>query len=189
MFWLKKNRLKNALKANNLIHDAIVMGVADKFIEEEKLENDEFGLQLLARALNWAIPNLTYDFEKDLEGIEDDDIKRRLIEEEDEIFKKGLNILNSDQVVCNLATFYVAYEIYLIDTLFNENEKKQYTGLVRMRKFMFQNLDQGPDLTSPDFSKNYKELFVEFNNKYGAYGKFIEKKTVDELFSFVRNGL
>lgn len=186
MFWTKKSKLRQALKANKLIHDAIVMSIADKYIQEENLENNAFGLQLLGRALNWAIPDLSYDFDKDLEAVEDEEIKRKLKENEDQIFIKGLDILNSDSVAETLITYYVSYEIYLIDALLNEDEKSRYPGLVRMRKFIFQCLDQEPDVMSPDFLDKYKELFIKFNNKYGEYGKLLKKETIDLLFVLYR---
>ena len=48
MFFVKA-RIKKTLEANDLIHDAIVMGVADKYILEENLGKEDFGLQLLGR--------------------------------------------------------------------------------------------------------------------------------------------
>jgi len=185
MLWFKKNKLKKALEANNLIHDAIVMSIFDKYYKDESLTDDSFESQLLARALNWAIPDLKYDIKNDLEKLEDEKIKRRMIEEENKIYEKGLEILNSE-VAGDVATFYVAYEIYLADMLFDESEKKNYIGLERMRKFMFQSLDSEPDVSSPDFCEKYKELFIKFNNEYGPYGKVLSEKTIDNLFYFIK---
>jgi len=189
MLWLKKRKFKKGLEANKLIHDAIVMGIADKYIEEENLRNNDFELQLLGRALNWAVPDLEYDFEGDLEKIEDKEIKKKIMEEEDKIFEKGLYILNSDPVVEDLITHYISYEMYLAGALFDEDEKKQHSGLERMRKFLFQNLDPELDVMSKDFCKNYKKLFVQFNNKYGSYGKLLNKETINTSFSFIENGV
>ncbi len=66
MFWFTKNKYKNSLKANDLIHDAISMGVFDKYFKIDKLENDEYGLLLLARSLNWLVPRQDYNFDNDI---------------------------------------------------------------------------------------------------------------------------
>ena len=184
MGWLKNKQLSRALEANSLIHDAIVMGIADKYIQEENLEDNPFGLNLLARALNWAIPRQDYVFEKDVEKVEDEESRRRFKEDEDQIFKKGLEILNSDPLIEKVATHYVAYQIFLINTLFPKAETK-FPGIIRMRKFLAQTTEREPDTADSDFKKSYKTLFESFNDEYGKYGKTLEQKTIDSLFSLL----
>jgi hypothetical protein len=182
MFWITKNRLKKSLEANGLIHDAIVMGIADKYIQEEDLGNDDFGLQLLGRSLNWAIPNLDYNFENDLRKVEDKEFKRRLVEDENQIFKKGLIILNSDSLLEQLISYYVSYEIYLVGNLFPQGGEREYPGIVRMKKFLFQSTEKEPDVQSSDFKEIYKKLFIRFNDEYGKYGKTLKTQTIDSIF-------
>jgi hypothetical protein len=185
MLWITKNRIKKSLESNRLIHDAIIMGVADKLIKEGNLENDEFGLQLSGRALNWAIPNLSYNFENDLEKVENEEIKKRLKGDQDQIFKKGLEILNSDPLMEQLISHYDAYEIYLVNTLFPIDGEKRYPGITRMKRFLFQTTEKEPDVKSSNFKDDYKKLFVRFNNEYGIYGKTLETELIDSLFSFL----
>src|SRR3989344_1222883 len=149
MFFLKA-RTKKALEANGLIHDAILMGVADKYISEENLGHEDFGLQLLGRALNWAIPNLNYDFSDDITKVENQQFRGKLLQDENQIFKKGLTILNADPLIEKLVTHYVAYEICLVNKLFPRDAEKSHPGMIRMRKFMFQTLEE-PDIEAPNF--------------------------------------
>jgi len=185
MFWITKNRLKKSLEANGLVHDAVLMGIADKYIKEESLTNDDFGLQLLGRSLNWAVPNLDYNLENDLDKVENDEFKKRLKEDEGQIFKKGLEILNSDPLIERLISCYAAYEIYLVDTLFPQDGAGKHSGILRMKEFLFQRTEKEPNVQSPDFKETYKRLFVEFNNKYGQYGKILKTQTIDSLFSLL----
>lgn len=185
MFWLTKNKLKKALEVNKLIHDAIVMGISDKYIEEEKLQKNDFGLLLLGRALNWAIPDLNYNFENDIENVEDVEFKKQFKENNDQIFYKGMAIVNQDSNLEKLIIFYITYEIYLVNNLFPKNNEEKYPGLTRMKKFLFQSLEKEPEVNSPDFKENYKNLFIKFNNEYGKYGKILKKETIDSLFSFL----
>ncbi len=185
MFWTKKIKLKNALKLNNLIHDAIIMSIFDKYYKEESLENNNFELQLLGRALNWAVPDPGYVFENDLDRVEDGELKERLKEDEDQIFIKGLDILNSDPLLISLVTSYITYEIYLLTALFPKNTDQKYPGIIRMKKFLFQTLEKEPDIKSINFREDYKELFISFNNEYGKYGKILKQETIDSLFSFI----
>ncbi len=147
--------------------------------------NDDFGLQLLGRSLNWAVPNLGYDFKNDIEKVENERFKKRLKEDEDQIFKKGLEILNSDPLIDRLISCFVAYEIYLVGKLFPQDGEEKYPGIVRMKKFLFQRTENEPDVQSPDFKETYKSLFVEFNNEYGKYGKTLKTQTIDSLFSLL----
>lgn len=179
-----KEKFKKALEANGLIHDAIVAGICDKYITEENLKTDHFGLQLLGSALNWAVPNLNYNFTGDVNKIDNQEFKKRLQQDEDQIFKKGLSILNSDPLIEKLATFYVAYEIYLVDILFPKDGEKRYPGVVRMRKFLFQTTEE-PDVESHNFKEEYKNLFVTFNQQYGKYGKTLKPETIESMFSFL----
>ena len=185
MFGLTKRGFKKGLEANGLIHDAIVMGVADKYIEEEKLEGNDFGMQLLGRALNWAIPNLNYDFKTDLDKVENGEFKNRLMTDEDQIFKKALSIVNSDQLLEKLITYYAAYEIYLINTLFPKDGEIRYSGVKRMKKLIVQSYEKEPDIHSPVFKETYKNLFIEFNSHYGKFGKVLKKETIDSLFHYI----
>jgi len=179
-----KEKFRKALDANGLIHDAIVAGICDKYIAEENLKTDDFGLQLLGRALNWAVPNLNYNFTDDVNKIDNQEFKKKLQQDEDQIFKKGLAILNSDPLIEKLATFYVAYEIYLVDILFPKNGEKRYPGVVRMRKFLFQTTEE-PNVESHNFKEEYKNLFVRFNQQYGKYGKTLKPETIESMFSFL----
>ena len=83
-----KEKFKQALDANGLIHDAIVMGISDKYIAEENLKTNDFSLQLLGRALNWAIPNLNYNFTNDVNKIDNQEFKKKLQQDEDQISKR-----------------------------------------------------------------------------------------------------
>jgi len=179
-----KEKFKKALDANSLIHDAIVTGICDKYIAEDNLKTDDFGLQLLERALNWAVPNLNYNFIDDVNKIDNQEFKKKLQQDEDQIFKKGLSILNSDPLIEKLASFYVAYEIYLVDILFPKDCEKSYPGVVRMRKFLFQTTEE-PDVESYNFKEEYKNLFVKFNQQYGKYGKTLKLETIESMFSFL----
>lgn len=179
-----KEKFKQALDANGLIHDAIVMGISDKCIAEENLKTNDFGLQLLGRALNWAVPNLNYNFTNDVNKIDNQEFKKKLQQDEDQIFKKGLAILNSDSLIEKLATFYVAYEVYLVDILFPKDGEKRYPGVIRMRKFLFQTTEE-PDVESHNFKEEYKNLFVKFNQQYGKYGKTLKLETIESMFSFL----
>ncbi|MFH0854145.1 MAG: hypothetical protein V1891_01500 [bacterium] len=183
MFWFTKNKYKNSLEANNLIHDALAMGVCDKYIKKDNLENDEYGLLLLARSLNWLIPRQDYNFDNDMEKIGNENFKNRLKEDEDKIFIKGLEIVNSDSVLEKLINHYVAYHIYLLNTLFPKNTEEKFPGIIRMRKILFQTTENEPDIKSPEFKENYKELFVKFNEEYGKYGKVLKEDTITALFS------
>lgn len=185
MFWFKKRKLKKALEANKLIHDAIVMGVADKYIEEENLKNDDFELQLLGRSLNWAIPDLGYNFENDLNKVENETFKKRLKENEDQIFNKGLGVLNSDVLLESLIAFYITHEVCLIDALSVKNAAEIYPGITRMKKYLFQMTEKEPNIQSPDFRTDYKNLFIKFNESYGKYGKTLNRETIDSLFSLI----
>lgn len=185
MFFITNKKFKNALWANNLIHDAIIMGIFDKYFKEENLENNEFGLLLLGRSLNWAVPGPNYNFEDDLNKIESEDFKIRIKKDENQIFMKGLNILNSDQLLEKLITFYISYEIFLIKRLSPINNEKEYSGINRMNKFLAQTLMSQPNVRAPNFKEEYKKLFIEFNKIYGEYGKVLENKTIESLFSFV----
>jgi len=182
--FMTKEKFKKALDANGLIHDAIVAGICDKYIAEENLKTDDFGLQLLGRALNWAVPNLNYNFIDDVNKIDNQEFKKKLQQDEDQIFKKGLAILNSDTLIEKLATFYVAYEVYLVDILFPKDGEKRYPGVVRMRKFLFQTTEE-PDVESHNFKEEYKNLFVKFNQQYGKYGKTLKPETIESMFSFL----
>lgn len=182
---MRKTKFKKALEINKIIHETILMGVTDKYIKEEKLEKEDFGLQLLGRSLNWAIPDLNYDFEKDLDGVADEDFKKTLRKDEDQIFIKGLAIINSDYLLEKLITFYISYEMYLFNNLFSKDNENQYPGIKRMRKFIFQTLEKEPNIESSDFKEKYKNLFIEFNDKYGKYGKVLKKETIDSIFSFI----
>lgn len=185
MFWITKNRLKKSLEANGLIRDAIAMGITDKYIHEENIQIADFELQLLGRSLNWAVPNLNYNFESDLDEVENEEFKKRLKGDEDQIFKKGLEILNSNPSTERLISHYVAYEIHLVSTLFPQDGEKKYPGMLRMKKFLFQSTEKEPDTQSQDFMENYKNLFEKFNAEYGKYGKALKKETVDSLFSLI----
>ncbi len=180
--FFKKRVLKQALEANTLIHDALLMGVADRYIKEDGLGGDSYKLQLLGRALNWAIPNLNYNFENDLALVEDSEIRELLIKNENEIFEKGLEILNSD-LVGDLATFYIVYELYLVEALGLEKNINQYPGIRRMQKFIFQSLEEIPSINAESFFRDYKRLFIDFNEVYGKYGKKLNSESIDQLFS------
>ncbi len=54
-----------------------------------------------------------------------------------------------------------------------------------MKKFLFQRTENEPDVQSTNFKETYKNLFVEFNNKYGKYGKVLKTETIDSLFSLL----
>jgi hypothetical protein len=185
MLWFTKNIYKNALKGNNLIHDAIAMGIFDKYCKKENFEKDEYGLLLLARSLNWLIPRQDYVFDDDMENIENENFKQRLKEEEDKIFIKGLEIVNSDPALEKLINHYVVYHLYLLNALFPKNTEEKFPGTIRMKKILFQTNEKEPDIKSPDFKTTYKELFVQFNEEYGKYGKVLKDETVNSLFSFI----
>jgi hypothetical protein len=181
----KYEDIAKKLDANKVIRDAIVMGVADKYIEEENLTNDDFGLQLLGRSLNWAVPDLGYNFDNDLNKVENEGLKKRLKENEDQIFNKGLSILNSDALLERLIAFYITHEIYLIDALSVKNGAEIYPGIIRMKKYLFQMTEKEPNIQSPDFRTDYKNLFIKFNESYGKYGKTLKRETIDSLFSLI----
>lgn len=183
MFWFTKNKYKNSLRANNLIHDALVMGICDKYIKEDNLENDEYGLLLLARSLNWLVPRQDYNFDNDIEKIDSENFKNQLKKDEDKIFIKGLEIVNSDSVLEKLINHYVTYHIHLLETLFPKNTEEKFPGITRMKKSLFQSTESELDIKSPDFKENYKELFVKFNEEYGKYGKILKEDTITALFS------
>lgn len=178
-------RTKQALEANNLVHDAVLMSIADKYINEEDLANNDFGLQLLGRALNWAVPNPGYNFEKDLDKVENTEFKNRLRADENQIFQMGLKILNSDTLIEQLVAHYVAYEIHLLEKVSPKNTEERYPGIVRMKKFLSQSTEKEPNVSSPAFKENYKNLFISFNDKYGKYGKTLKQETVNSLFSLI----
>lgn len=186
MFWITKNRINKGMRANSLIHDAIIMGVFDKYFNES---DDDYESKLLARSLNWAIPNLNYNFEKDLDSIEEGGAKQKLKDNEDQIFIKGLEIVNSDQLLEKLIVYYVSYEIYLFNILFPKNQEKyekERPGIIRMKKLLFQSSEDQPNIKSQHFISEYKELFIKFNNQYGKYGKKLSDETVDNLFSLLK---
>lgn len=185
MFFFKKRKFKMALKANDLVRTAITMGVFDKYFEEECLGMSDFELQLLGRALNWAIPDLMYNLESDVERVENVEFRKRLKEDDSQIFHKGLEIINSDSDLEKLLTYYMAYELYLADNLFSKSEQQKYPGILKMKKFLTQTSEQEPDVMSPNFKTNYQQLFGIFNQKYGKYGKTLEKETMDSLFSMI----
>lgn len=186
MFGFRKRKLKKSLKANNLIHDAIIMGIADKYIEIKKLDDaDDFGHLLRGRALNWAVPNLNYTFESDLDKVENREIFERLRANENQIFEKGLEILNSDRLIEKLITYYSAYTIFLVNSLFPKDAETRYPGMTRLKKFVFQSSEHELDVHATDFKNTYKRLFIEFNEQYGKYGKILKKETIDTLFSLI----
>lgn len=179
-----KGTTKKALEANGLIHDAILMGIADKYIAEESLDNEDYGLQLLGRALNWAVPSLNYNLDNDIAKVENPEFRTRLLRDENQIFKKGLAILNADPLIEKLITFYVTYEIHLVRKLFPKEAEKRYPGMVRLRKFTSQTLEE-PNVEVSDFKENYKSLFTQFNSTYGRYGKTLKPETIDMMFSLL----
>lgn len=185
MSWLSARKYKNALKANNLIHDALVMGVSDKYIEQDHLEKNEYNLLLLGRSLNWLIPRQDYDFDNDIEQIENITFKNQLRKDEDKIYTKGLEIINSDPILEKVVAHYVSYHLFLLEKLFPKNAEVKFPGSVRMKKTLFQSTEKEPDVQSPNFKENYKNLFVEFNQEYGKYGKVLKDKTIDDLFSYI----
>ncbi len=82
-----------------------------------------------------------------------------------------------------LINHYVAYHIYLLSTLFPKNAEEKFPGITRMKKTLFQSTESEPDIKSPEFKENYKELFVKFNEEYGKYGKVLKEETITALFS------
>jgi len=141
---------------------------------------------LLARAINWAMPSLSYTFENDVARVKKKEFRERLLANDgNDIFQKGLNILNSDKGLEQLISSNIAYQIYLVNKLLDPAEAQQkYPGLVRMRKFLAQSTEDEPDIEAVNFKEGYKKLFVEFNNSYGKYGKTLSSETVDSFFCF-----
>lgn len=185
MFWLTKNKFKKNLKANDLIHDLIIVLVSDKYLSDVNITQSDYEMLLLGRSLNWAIPRRRYNFENDLEKVENEEFKKRLKMNEDKIFEKGLGIINSSKLLEKLIIYYISNEIYLINTLFPKDGEKKYPGLIRMKKMLFQTLEKEPDVKSPDFKENYKNLFIQFNNEYGEYSEKVKIETIDSLFSLI----
>jgi|SRR3989344_861202 len=184
--WITKRRHQNSLRANGLIHDAIVMGIADKYIEKEQLQGDDFGNQLLGRALNWAVPNLYYNFENDLSKVENTEFRDRLLQDSHQIYKKGLSIVNADRALEQLITYYVTYELHLINALRPKDGEGKFPGIKRMKSLHVQSYENEPDVNAADFKETYKKLFIDFNEKYGQYGKVLKKESIDILFDQIR---
>jgi hypothetical protein len=183
MFGITKIKFKRSLRFNSLIHDIIIAGLVDKYIEEENLKSD-YELQLLGRSLNWAVPNLYYDFENDIEKVDDEYQKIRLKENNDQVFLKGIEILNSDPIIERLILYYIAYELYLVKNLKYKEEK--YPGIRRMKKYLFQTLEKEPDISSQAFKEEYKNLFIVFNKKYyGKYGKSLSDEKINSMYKYV----
>ena len=59
-----------------------------------------------------------------------------------------------------------------IEILFPKNSEEKFPGIKRMKKVLFQTTEKEPDLKSPDFKENYKELFVKFNEEHGNTDDF-----------------
>jgi hypothetical protein len=186
--WAKRVSRKRAWEMNRLIRDAIIMGVADKHIAEEKLHDNDFGLQLFGRAINWAIPNIMYTFERDVATVEDVEMRRRLlINDGEEVFRKGLNLLNADPDLERLAGYNIALQCTLVRMVLSPAKaERKYPGLVRMRRYLFQSSEKEPDVKASDFCERYMALFVIFNDKYGKYGKTLQPETIAAMFRTLR---
>ncbi|MFA6475657.1 MAG: hypothetical protein WCV88_05705 [Patescibacteria group bacterium] len=182
--FFKKKRIGKALEANRLIHDAISMGVMDKYITEDNLTVDDFELQLLARAINWVAPDRDYDITDDINSL-DEGYKQRFIEDENQIYTKGLGIVNSDSNLEKLINHYVALDIHLMEALYPKNAEVKHTGIKRMKKTLFQSSEKEPNVKSANFYDEYKKMFIRFNEDYGKYGKFLKKETIDTLFDLI----
>jgi hypothetical protein len=184
LFSLGDKQIKNnALEWNRLIGIAIKMGIADKYIEEQTIKKDSFELALLLCAIDWAVPTLDYNFDNSLSQIENDDYRKKLSENDDQIFLKGLEINNTDPILDKLITFYVVSEVYLVNTFFPKDGETRYPGVSRMNRLLIQQLDDLPNAKSDSFKEDYKNLFIEFNEKYGKYGKVLKQETIDSMFS------
>lgn len=184
MLFFKKKLIEKAMKANHIIRDAIVMGICDKFIYEKDVKGSEYKSVLFVRSLNWAVPGPNYTLENDLSSINNESYQDKLKKDEDQIYIDGLKILNTD-MLGDLITFYIAYEVHLINVLSPKNGEEKYPGIIRMKKLLFQDTEDSPDIKSSDFIANYKDLFIKFNDEYGKYGKVISTKTIDSLFSLL----
>jgi hypothetical protein len=188
---IKEFQKKDAWEMNVLIRKAVVLGVSDKYIEEEKLEEGDFGLVLLGRALNWAIPSMVYTFDSDMETVKDSDFRKRLLEEDEDgynqIFRKGLDIINSDPNLEKLVAYNISYQFHLINVVLSEKEAEdKYPGLVRMKKYLAQSTEGDVDIKSPDFVHEYFDLFRKFNEEYGKYGKKLDRETIITMFSVIK---
>jgi hypothetical protein len=183
---LFKGATVKKLEANNAICDIIRIMLADRLIKEWNLDNSrDYELALMGFIIRWVAPKLDYDFDKDLGQIASADIKKRIIENEDNIYLKGLDLLNSDSLLSDLIAYYVVYEVYLVNLLYPKDGSKRYSGMKRLNKFLFQSLEELPDAQSNDFKENYKNLLIQFNKEYGTYSKPMREETIHSLLSML----
>ncbi|MEI7452360.1 MAG: hypothetical protein WCK37_04150 [Candidatus Falkowbacteria bacterium] len=179
----EENYIKDELKNNELVRDYIISGVFNKYSKEENLENNDLKIQLLKCSLDWAIPSLSYSFQDYLAEPKNEEIGRELEKDENLIFSKGLEILNSDILLEKLVFFYVSYGVYLANKLLPEHEDDNFFGAERMARWLNMTTDKHPDIESSQFKLEYKELFVKFINEYNKYGDILAGKVIDSVFS------